>query len=97
MKSIENNIVNNSVNDKKIVIPKNINNNSIIKTSTLVISINDFHASQPGQLNIKKNEYLIVTDWNCEDVGYTVIERIMKQKWDYSQKYLLKYIMKMKN
>jgi len=67
MKSIENNIVNNSVNDKKIVIPKNINNNSIIKTSTLVISINDFHASQPGQLNIKKNEYLIVTDWNCEE------------------------------
>jgi len=36
-------------------------------TPTLVIAINNFSGEKYDQLDITKNEFLMVTNWNCED------------------------------
>ncbi len=41
-----------------------------ILLSNVVIAINDFKTKNCDQLNIKKNEYLVVTNWNCENKGW---------------------------
>jgi len=38
-----------------------------IETPTFVVSTNNFIASEYDQLDIRENEYLVVTDWNYEE------------------------------
>jgi len=38
-----------------------------LETLSLVISLSDFTAYEYDQLDIKKDEFLIVTDWNYKD------------------------------
>jgi len=47
------------------------NNNSTLPTSpTLVIAINNFEGERYDHLDIEKDEFLIVTDWNLEEKGW---------------------------
>ena len=38
-----------------------------MKSPTLVIATKNFIADEYDQLDIKKDEFLIVTNWNCEE------------------------------
>jgi len=61
--------------DKSVVNKNDINKNEIKqnkndlqpKTPTLVIAVNTFSGEKYDQLDITKNEFLMVTNWNCED------------------------------
>ncbi len=49
----------------------NDNNNIILpKTPTLVIATNNFDGQRYDHLDIKKDEFLIVTNWRCGEKGY---------------------------
>lgn len=50
-----------------------------IETPTLVISTNDFIASKNDQLNIRENEFLVVTDWNYKE-GWVYGHRRSKEE-----------------
>ena len=50
-----------------------------IKTPTLVISINKFSAFEYDQLDIRENEFLVVTDWNYEE-GWAFGHRINNEE-----------------
>jgi ankyrin repeat protein len=41
--------------------------NKKLKSQNLVIAINNFSAIEYDQMDICKNEFLIVTDWNCKE------------------------------
>jgi len=54
-------------NDKEDIdntVPKEFEKKNKIPTPTLVISKNDFYALEYYQLDIRKDEFLIVTDWD---------------------------------
>eukprot|EP00833_Pecoramyces_ruminatium_P005683 jgi/Orpsp1_1/1179715/evm.model.c7180000070483.1 len=44
--------------------------NLIETTPTLVIAINNFEGEKYNHLDIKKDEFLVVTDWNYEEEGW---------------------------
>ena len=46
---------------------KNVNNEKLPETSTLVIATNSFDREEYDHLDIRKNEFLIVTDWNYRE------------------------------
>eukprot|EP00833_Pecoramyces_ruminatium_P010392 jgi/Orpsp1_1/1184424/evm.model.c7180000089453.1 len=41
-----------------------------IKTPTLVMALHDFSGEKYDQLDISKDEFLVVTDWNCKEEGW---------------------------
>jgi len=51
----------NKTNKENVILPK---------TPTLVIATYDFYGEEYDHLDIKKGEYLIVTDWNCSEKGW---------------------------
>jgi len=53
--------------EKKLIENENNNDDKLPKTPTLVIVTNDFYGEEYNHLDIVKNEFLIVTDWNYED------------------------------
>jgi len=71
-------------NNEKIEINKkqNINNNDemLNKTETLVIATNDFYGQSYDHLDIKKDEFLIVTNWNGGEKGWVYGHRKGNEK-----------------
>ena len=59
---------NSKIKNETIEIIKNYRNEKELEN--LVIVINNFKARESYQLGIKKNELLIVTDWNCVNIGW---------------------------
>jgi len=70
----EETLIFNDIKNQKIEIGKkqnNNNNDNKPQTPTLVIATNNFDGSERyDYLDIKKNEFLIVTDWNCGEKGW---------------------------
>ena len=48
----------------------NSNNNILPKTPTLVIATNNYDGEKYDHLDIKKGEFLIITNWNCDEKGW---------------------------
>jgi len=66
-------ILNNNYQEREMEKKKKKNNNDNIlnKTPTLVIATNNFDGGERyDHLDIKKGEFLIVTDWNCAEKGW---------------------------
>jgi len=61
---------NSKINPEIIEILKNYKTEKESLLPTLVIATNDFTAQEYYQLDIKKDELLIVTNWNCDRKGY---------------------------
>jgi len=63
--------MNNNQNQSQNQNQYNNNNDDILhKSSTLVIATNNFDGQSYDHLDIKKDEFLIVTNWNCEEKGW---------------------------
>jgi len=67
---------NSKIKYKTIEILKNYKKDKGFLLPTLVVAINDFSAQEHYQLSIKKDEFLIVTIWNCENKGWVYGHRI---------------------
>jgi len=61
---------NSKINSEIIEILKNYKRDKEFLLQNLVIAINNFTAQEYDQLDIKKDEFLIVTNWNCEKKGW---------------------------
>lgn len=61
---------------------QNMNNNyeMLNKTETLVIATNNFDAQRYEHLDIKKDEFLIITDWNYGEKGWAYGHRKGNEK-----------------
>jgi len=58
------------IKSETIEILKNYKNEKELLLQNLVIAIDNFTAQEYDQLDIKKDEFLIVTRWNCEKKGW---------------------------
>ena len=69
--SISSTTINNNLENNSTSLSSSCDNSSnhlnILKTPTLVIAISDFTAFEYDQLDIRKDEFLMVTQWNYKD------------------------------
>jgi len=66
--------------ENKLILKKKENDDLTHKTPTLVIATNNFEGGNYSQLDIKKDEFLIVTNWNCGEKGWVYGHRKDNEK-----------------
>jgi len=84
---------NSNVHAETIEILKNYKKEVEYESKNLVIAIDDFESKNDNQLDIKKNEILVVTNWNCEDKGlvYGYRKHNKEEKGMFPEIYIKRY------